>query len=116
MPALSQHELHLAALQSSPVASCLPGACMQDASMMAALPEPSQEMAPLPRVIRGLVQRRRMVKDCIKSERDLVRGMRVWVAGSVSGCMRGWVIAWVGACTDACAIGWFVGRAGAPSC
>jgi len=79
--------LHSAALQPlPPIHACLLGGCMQDASMMAALPEPSQEMAPLPRVIRGLVQRRRTVKDLIKSERDPVRGWVGW-------CMRygGWL-------------------------
>lgn len=41
---------------------------------MAALPEPSEEMAHLPRVIRTLVQRRRTVKDLIKREADPVGG------------------------------------------
>lgn len=47
---------------------------------MAALPEPSEEMAHLPRVIRTLVQRRRTVKDLIKREADPVggRGMAGW--------------------------------------
>lgn len=40
---------------------------------MAALPEPSEEMAHLPRMIRTLVQRRRAVKDLIKRESDPVR-------------------------------------------
>lgn len=36
------------------------------------LPEPSEQLAVLPRVIRTLVQRRRTVKDLLKSERDPV--------------------------------------------
>lgn len=45
---------------------------LQDGGM-AALPEPSEDMAYLPRVIRTLVQRRRSVKDLIKRESDPVR-------------------------------------------
>lgn len=49
---------------------------------MAPLPEPSEEMAHLPRVIRTLVQRRRTVKDLIKRESDPVRGCAaVWHVG-----------------------------------
>lgn len=44
---------------------------LQDGGM-AALPEPSEEMAYLPRMIRTLVQRRRAVKDLIKRESDPV--------------------------------------------
>lgn len=51
----------------------IPPACLQDGGM-AALPEPSEEMAHLPRVIRTLVQRRRTVKDLIKREADPVGG------------------------------------------
>ena len=44
---------------------------------IAPLPEPSgEEQAHLPRVIRALVQRRRTVKDLIKSERDPVGAVR----------------------------------------
>ncbi len=48
---------------------------------MAALPEPSEEMAHLPRVIRTLVQRRRTVKDLIKREADPVGGCYVGCCG-----------------------------------
>lgn len=41
---------------------------------MPALPEGTEEQAHLPRIIRALVQRRRTVKDLIKSERDPVGG------------------------------------------
>ena len=47
---------------------------------MAGLPEPSEEMAHLPRVIRALVQRRRSVKDLIKRESDPVRAPGVGCA------------------------------------
>ena len=50
-------------------------AAPQDGSI-AALPEPAEEMAHLPRVIRTLVQRRRTVKELIKTERDPVSAMK----------------------------------------
>lgn len=62
---------------------------------MAALPEPSEEMAYLPRLIRALVQRRRAVKDLIKTERDPVRRQQLEIrqqaikltANSMYGCL-----------------------------
>ena len=78
---------------------------------MPPLPEPSEEMAPLPRVIRTLVQRRRTVKELIKGERDPVGGLLFWMGGRVLdgwGCMGGqpgdkvWAgarrVRWVGGC------------------
>lgn len=62
---------------------------------MAALPEPSEDMAYLPRVIRTLVQRRRSVKDLIKRESDPVRRQQLEIrqqalkltANSMYGCL-----------------------------
>ncbi|PSC73303.1 DNA polymerase alpha catalytic subunit [Micractinium conductrix] len=62
---------------------------------MAGLPEPSEEMAHLPRVIRALVQRRRSVKDLIKRESDPVRRQQLEIrqqaikltANSMYGCL-----------------------------
>ncbi|PRW60975.1 DNA polymerase alpha catalytic subunit [Chlorella sorokiniana] len=62
---------------------------------MAALPEPSEEMAHLPRVIRTLVQRRRTVKELIKRESDPVRRQQLEIrqqalkltANSMYGCL-----------------------------
>jgi DNA polymerase alpha subunit A len=60
-----------------------------------ALPEPSEERAPLPRVIGALVARRRRVKDLIKGERDPVRAEQLNIrqqalkllANSMYGCL-----------------------------
>lgn len=52
--------------------TCPPAHLLQD-DTVPPLPEPNEQMAVLPRVIRTLVQRRRTVKDLLKSERDPVR-------------------------------------------
>lgn len=59
------------------------------------LPEPSEERAPLPRVIGALVQRRRRVKDMIKTEKDAVKKEQLNIrqqalkllANSMYGCL-----------------------------
>jgi hypothetical protein len=57
-----------------------------------ALPEGTEEQAHLPRIIRALVQRRRTVKDLIKSERD-----------PVGGCADGWLRRMCGLLRSKCA-------------
>ncbi|KAK2077328.1 hypothetical protein QBZ16_004962 [Prototheca wickerhamii] len=60
-----------------------------------ALPPPSEELAVLPRVLQTLVQRRRAVKDLLRSERDAVRRAQLEIrqqalkltANSMYGCL-----------------------------
>lgn len=64
-----------------------------------ALPETSDELATLPRVIQALVQRRRQVKALLKDEKDPVRvrhGGVGWSRGCACGC-KGWCLVLCGA-------------------
>ena len=66
-----------------------------DAGGVPALPEPSEERAPLPRVIGALVARRRRVKEMIKGERDPLKKEQLNIrqqalkllANSMYGCL-----------------------------